>query len=381
MRAASLLGVLVAGMICDRSVPPREAGKFRPDSTASAFAGVVKSGVDSQETAADPIPSPVARPEEPPVAGQPGNPVPAPTQTPADTVAARLRPNEPPGYLRFAEFAGGELTKEGVKGDGLMAGRFRLFLPRPQNFRVIEDPTAPVSPPVVIQTRFPQGFEAGRGPVSWGGWDVGGSERGQKSKFYLSLWIKIAGNEYENQAVGTKMGMIASAWNPLKGAGTQGILFLNGTGKQRVAREFKVEFHQEFNAAMNPPYHNRHLEQNADRRPLMTCGTWHQWEVVMELNTPGTANGVFRWWIDGTKVIDHSDMTYIFGKNLTGFWQWKWNPTWGGTKGVRTREDLVLIDHVYMSGVPYESPNPPAKAGRNPPESTDTSEESSDSER
>jgi len=256
-----------------------------------------------------------------------------------------------------------------------------LFLPRPQNFKVIEDPTAPASPPIVIQTRFPANFEAGRGPVSWGGWDKGGSETGQKSKFYLSLWIKISGNDYENQAVGTKMGMIASAWNPLKGAGTQGILFLNGTGKQRVAPAFKVEFHQEFNAAMNPPYHNRHLEQNADRRSLMTCGTWHQWEVVMELNTPGTANGVFRWWIDGTKVIDHSDMTYLFGKNLTGFWQWKWNPTWGGTKGVRTKEDLVLIDHVYMSGVPYNSPNPPSKAGRNPPESTDTSEAASDSER
>jgi len=29
-------------------------------------------------------------------------------------------------------------------------------------------------------------------------------------------------------------------------------------------------------------------------------------------------------------------------------------PTWGGRGGVRTREDRILIDHVYLSGVPLE---------------------------
>jgi hypothetical protein len=101
---------------------------------------------------------------------------------------------------------------------------------------------------------------------------------------------------------------------------------------------------------------NRNLKQNVDQAALMTCGEWHQWEIVLELNTLGSANGVFKWWIDGRQVMDHRNVTYVFGKNTNGFWNWKWNPTWGGTKGERTRDDYMFIDHVYMSGVPYDGP-------------------------
>ncbi len=32
-------------------------------------------------------------------------------------------------------------------------------------------------------------------------------------------------------------------------------------------------------------------------------GTWHLHEIHMKLNTPGTADGIIEWWIDGERII------------------------------------------------------------------------------
>jgi hypothetical protein len=57
-------------------------------------------------------------------------------------------------------------------------------------------------------------------------------------------------------------------------------------------------------------------------------------------------------WIDGTMVMDYSDVTYITRTTPRGFTMFKWNPTWGGSGGTRTRDDYILIDHLYLSGLP-----------------------------
>ncbi len=88
----------------------------------------------------------------------------------------------------------------------------------------------------------------------------------------------------------------------------------------------------------------------------MTTGSWHHWEAVLELNDISRANGVFRMWVDGNRVIDYSDVTYVTTETPYGFNLWKWNPTWGGGNNVRrTRQDFVQIDDVYLSGIPLAS--------------------------
>jgi hypothetical protein len=86
----------------------------------------------------------------------------------------------------------------------------------------------------------------------------------------------------------------------------------------------------------------------------MTTGEWHRWEVVMEVNTMGRADGVFRMWIDGTPIMDYHNVTYIVPGKPNRFFQWTWNPTWGGLNATKSRDDFIDIDHVYMSGVPFE---------------------------
>jgi hypothetical protein len=79
---------------------------------------------------------------------------------------------------------------------------------------------------------------------------------------------------------------------------------------------------------------------------------WHHWEAVLELNALGQKNGVFQMWVDNAQIMDYRDVVYIFGRNISPFNGFKWNPTWGGANGTKTRDDFVQIDHLYMSGVP-----------------------------
>ncbi len=66
----------------------------------------------------------------------------------------------------------------------------------------------------------------------------------------------------------------------------------------------------------------------------------------------GSANGIFKMWIDGVQTHNYSDVVYITPTTAEHFNLFKWNPTWGGQGGVRTRNDYIDIDHVYISGLP-----------------------------
>jgi hypothetical protein len=236
--------------------------------------------------------------------------------------------------------------------------------PRNPRLQVIEDPTAPVSPPEVMRVRFPAGWQAGRGPVTWGGWDAAGKGRsGQKEKVYFSMWIKIDGPSYENQAVGTKMGFFGAA-RPTTMASHNTWFFLKGAGRQMIAGAFPVEVHQSFEGPMAPRDKVRSLSQNFSRDRVMTAGVWHHWEALLELNTVGQSNGIFKWWIDGELVMNYSNMTYIYGTYTNGFYDFNFNPTWGGTGGTKTKTDDILIDHIYISGVPMTSQAPEPVAPR-----------------
>jgi hypothetical protein len=254
-------------------------------------------------------------------------------------------PNEPAGFVRFAEHNMSSLPAYPRSIGGLAGSWFGFPQNDPDLVLVTPDTAAPESPPNVIQTKFKQGLNAGSAPVNMGGWDAAGSgAAGQKSKMYLSVWVKIVGPDYENQLVGTKLGFVGYA-EASNSAANQGYWLLAGNGATSIQNSFQMSFFQQNNVT-------RRMNQNASTARLMTAGVWHQWEVVLELNTLGQANGVFKMWVDGTLIMNYSDVVYITTGETNRFFSWKWNPTWGGIGGVRSRSDQINIDHVYMSGVP-----------------------------
>ena len=214
----------------------------------------------------------------------------------------------------------------------------------------VMDAAAPQSPPNVFQGKWPNGLPSGYTSIKFEGWDdaSGGSNYGtEMSQVYLSMWIKLVGTDYENEPRGTKLGFF-SYGESKAGAGNQGILFLKGTGAQTTASAWSLQFSQQDSASGGVD-----RDQNVDTRQLMTSGEWHHWEIVLALNDPGTANGVFRWWIDGTMILDYANVVYRDAQRPLGFYCWKFWPYWGGFNPTdsKTRDDFVQIDHVYLSGI------------------------------
>jgi hypothetical protein len=211
------------------------------------------------------------------------------------------------------------------------------------NLTLAEDPTAPQSPPSVFSTRFREGTLGGRGPVNWGGWDAAAFPEGQKQKIYLSMWIKIVGEDYENHPTGTKMGFIAVGRDPKRGE-NETFFSIKGNGTQSPQRSLPLVLVEQ--APIRPG-------MTIQTRQEMTTNAWHHWEAIFELNELGRRNGKFRWWQDGELVLSRDDMVYIIPGNEVGFNHFKWNPTWGGKSGpVKRRDDFMFIDHLYLSGVP-----------------------------
>lgn len=252
----------------------------------------------------------------------------APTSPPASGGG-----REPAGYVAFAEHQG-DVLPGGTRG--------RWAVSSGSNLSIRSISGAPQSPSSVIRTRFPAGLPGGTGPVNWSGWDAGGYNV-MKKKLYISFWVRVVGPDFENHAVLTKMGFIGYGESTSR-ARNQGFFTLEGTGTQGVASSWIVKFRQQNHVSRN-------LSPNVNRSKVMTAGRWHRWEAVLELNTLGRANGIFKMWIDGVQIMDYRDVVYITSGNTNGFHGWKWNPTWGGAGGTKTRDDYIEIDHVYMSGL------------------------------
>lgn len=198
-----------------------------------------------------------------------------------------------------------------------------------------------------IQTRFPAGMVAGVGPANYGCYDF---QNRELSAVYFSAWVQIVGPDYENQRSGTKLGFFASG-RAMAGENENFPFLVNSAATQGLQSAFPMEIRQQGIPQANGSV-NRNLTQNVDKRMLMTAGSWHHWEIVLTLNAMGQANGTARFWIDGIKVLDYSNVIWRTATAPKGFSLWKWNPTWGGSGGTRTRADFIQLRDIYLSGLP-----------------------------
>src|SRR5947199_269491 len=256
-------------------------------------------------------------------------------------------PNEHLCYYRFAEHDfSTPITQSTPSATGLM-GLWAIddptLLP---NMTYAVDLGAPRSAPQVFQGKFPAGLQGRFTSIKWQCRDAaadGNSYGTEMREIYLSMWIKIVGPDYENQPVaGTKMGFFGYA-EPKSSPGNQGVPKIKVDSPQ-IRSDFNLRFEQQNTV-------DRILDQNVDTRRLMTCGVWHRWEMVLRLNTLGVTDGVLRWWVDGTLIMDYSDVTYITPGNTLGFYTFKFWPYWGGIGGSKTRDDYMQVDHIYISGI------------------------------
>ncbi len=288
-----------------------------------------------------PVPVPV-----PPV------PIPTPIPTPP---ATGLYPNQPASLTRILELSFADALPGTSGATSSLGGSWWSYQNKAGRLTLLSDATAPQSPPSVLQIAFEAGTPAGYDDAdqsvrAFGGWATGAFNGNEPtySTIYESTRFKLPGASFENQEVGAKiLGYWGVGTNNTGGTPTQLYSQMRGNGSSTaIASAFPLDLKMQGSAYAAYP-------QNQNLTTLITCGVWHQFEMVATLNTIGLANGVLQWWLDGVLIGSYSNVTFRTAASPSGFWGRQYDPVWGGAGGAaKTRTDELWLDHLYLSGAP-----------------------------
>jgi hypothetical protein len=241
----------------------------------------------------------------------------------------RLGPNaggpghEPAGFVRLTEHPFNTVKNTDSAGVGVWSGS--------GDFSISQDPTAPVSPPNVAQFTYPAGFQAGSAPGH-----IEFDVPVNTSQLYISFYMKLSSN-FEGQSSETNKVLFAWILN-------HPAVFLSNQGAgTAVPLEPTVRYQGAFDS-------RAYFRQNVGSRQAMTRGRWRRWELLLIANTPGRSDGVIRFWIDGQKVGEYTDVNF---RDTPDTWQYVYlQPIWGGVGGSVQATQYLWVDHLYISGHP-----------------------------
>jgi len=209
----------------------------------------------------------------------------------------------------------------------------------------VRDGGAPCSPPNVWSATYRPGLLAGSGPVTLVG--QSGPRATEARYWYIRICLKVGRNgKFENQATGTKMWFLSVGDAPATGHCSI-IPMIKGDAVQAIKPDWNAMATFECSGVLPTV---RFLQIKSVDRPIKS-DVWQVHEWLIDAGDIDKTNGRFRWWIDGKLVLDHKNHKFRTTKSgySHGLSRWRWAPTWGGTKGVRTRADDYRIDDVFVS--------------------------------
>ncbi|MBX7116619.1 MAG: hypothetical protein K1X64_20000 [Myxococcaceae bacterium] len=257
------------------------------------------------------------------------------------------RPHEPAGYRRISEvdfstMLPNSVSEQNCTGPAVLAGCWGHY-PYDLNYhRIVDDPTAPASPPGVFQFTYGAGMGCGVSPGGFFGWETGLELRA----LYETGWFKIPGTDFENLPMQMKL---LGYWGVGTGLGSNPATIyhvMSSATPLASAFDSDIRFQGHISAAIGP---------NRDTTKKIEVGRWHQYEMVMAINTIGQADGMLQFWLDGVQTHDYADITYVDVEHPSGFFGRSWAPVYGGNCAVgamKSRDDYLWVDHLYISGIP-----------------------------
>lgn len=187
---------------------------------------------------------------------------------------------------------------------------------------IASDPTAPGSPPNVLQIDFPIGF-------------IGGSAPGTESidfaathEIYVGIWW-MASDPWQGHV--SNSNKIQYLFTPENGSMAM-IMYGPPSGP--------------FELRVFPDWHGAWLTPNVANVPV-TLGSWHRIEwLVVYGPTSDPPSGIVRWWLDGVLLGDYSDVRL----SSEPIFEYKVAPVWGGAEPVvKTENDFFRYDHVRIA--------------------------------
>jgi hypothetical protein len=231
--------------------------------------------------------------------------------------------HQPPGFAVLTDwpldaFSGGGWNIKNPTGDAT----------------IVPDTAAPVSAPNVGQWRYPAGFAGGQAPAT-----LYHALPPSFTEGFVGVWWKPSdpwqGHPSQVNKIFFLLGGDCGNLVPVM-YGPPG-----GPYQLRVAPEWGSTWSW--------------LTPNASAKPI-ALGAWHKIELYFKYDTPGKADGIVRWWMDGTLIGDHARVAF---PRRGCFAEFQLSPTWGGVGDTKSQTDYFCYDHVYISysaGAPAASP-------------------------
>jgi hypothetical protein len=250
----------------------------------------------------------------------------APVQTCAEHGADPAWPNEPPELSLISDYGFSDALPRGsgvsINGDWSINNADLAAR--------VGDLTAPASPPFVAQFTYPLGFGDGTAPAT-----IFINPPPVREVYFGFVWK--ASDPFASHP--SNVNKIAFMFPD----GENGDMFLmmHKTGGPIGGGSYAICTEPEFSAD------TRQLCPNVATSPIL-LGRWYRIEWYVRFSSsPGAADGISRWWVNGVLNGDFQDIR-VAGDH---FVEIQFSPTYGGNTGaVKPLTDYFWVDHVHLSG-------------------------------
>lgn len=192
---------------------------------------------------------------------------------------------------------------------------------------IATDASAPVSPPNVMAGKFPRGAPGGSAPFR-----MNRHFSQNVTAIFVCLFTELDPGFTNNGNVGTKFGFLLT---PYQG-GSNGLNhYLNLTNNLGINL-------QSGDAALN-----RNMFSSFSL--VGHRGQWVKIEFFIAANSPGGSDGIARMWVNGTQVLNVTNVKYFYSTQNPAFNGMTWNPTYGGGLNPVPYDMYQYIDNWYTS--------------------------------
>ena len=256
-------------------------------------------------------------------------------------------PGEPAGFRTLTDWAYNRIVTS-VEGAITTGANVWNQSPGTGNAAVTPDSGAPLSPPNVVELRYPVGLPSGSAP-----WTLYFNPRPAGREFYSAFWWK-PNADWQGDPSGINKIIF---WQDAAPASANLIVMMNNQRQPSYLLTVTLEFNQANNgqlanaAGAGSVWHVFGNVRGGNY--VITPGQWYRVELYFKgSTTPTSQDGVLRWWVTKrgdampTPVGDYTNVNF----DAPNFIQFSFAPTWGGNSGVsKARNDDYRIDHVRVS--------------------------------
>jgi hypothetical protein len=155
----------------------------------------------------------------------------------------------------------------------------------------------------------------------------------------MRVGLKTSADFNDNGNVGTKL--IFFSKKNVSGQSTNHYINLSsGSATNKVS------------AGINLQYGGSPASRSIPPSQLFPHGAWYDYEVVLEANTPGVANGIAKTWINGIQVVDETNVLFFPSLIPAQFTSFYLDPTFGGGSNPPPVNQSVQLAQWYYESAP-----------------------------